>query len=279
MIASALVARTYMHVELIPRAVFVPGGWCLVVVGGHVPALPLLLGILGDVECESFVMNAHGLNSFVLFFCSLCVGLEGTLPPTYAPLSPPPPRLRHSLAAQPPQFIDPRCLFAGLLHCIITKEHCFHAVQMYAGEKTHRRSELQQQQQQHMSEWMLLCAATSVLNEAQGQRQSESQGVLLLQWLAALQMYADKSTGRDLWFGAYLDHLPATALIDCCVPALCRNACIEVYFVIQVTLITSISAEIRAGKGVIHYLINIFYWNGDNDPKRTSSVIRLFVIG
>lgn len=53
--------------------------------------------------------------------------------------------------------------------------------------------------------------ATSVLNEAQGQRQSESQGVFAAT-VAGLQMYADKSAGRDLCVDAWLDFLPATPL-------------------------------------------------------------------
>lgn len=66
----------------------------------------------------------------------------------------------------------------------------------------------QQQQQLHMLEWMLLIH-TSVLNEAQGQRQCRSQGVSAAT-VAGLQMYADKRPGRDLLAIAELDILPCT---------------------------------------------------------------------
>lgn len=80
-IASVCVARTYIFVVLISSRCV----WLFVPVLGAVegrrrggflrqlrPAFPSLLGILGHVGSQLFVMNAHGLNSFVLHFCSLC---------------------------------------------------------------------------------------------------------------------------------------------------------------------------------------------------------------
>lgn len=128
--ASACAARTYRFVELIfSRCVwlFVPV-WVGAFSGRHVPALPLRLGILGDVEPESFVMHAHGLNSFVLYFCSPCGAGRDPAPHLWpSPHHCHPPQACSGPSA-PQQFIDPRCLFSGLLQRRITKEQCFRAV-------------------------------------------------------------------------------------------------------------------------------------------------------
>lgn len=78
------------------------------------------------IATEPFVMNAHGLNSFVLYFCSLWRA-GGDPAPTYAPPSSPPPApgmlwplSAHSLQTQ-----------AACFGCVMTKDHCFHALQMH----------------------------------------------------------------------------------------------------------------------------------------------------
>lgn len=117
-------------------------------------------------------MIAHGLNSFVVYFCSLR-GLKGPCPPPMGH-APPHHRPRHALATQPLRCIYPSCLFSTVIAKGLFWIQC---IPTYASDNPHRWKWMQQ----HMLSGC--CLATSVLNEAQGQRQSGSQDVLLLQWL------------------------------------------------------------------------------------------------
>lgn len=55
-------------------------------------------------------MNSHGLNSFVLRYCSVCVCVEGTLPPTYTA---PHHRLPPQACSEPPPTIYRLLAFRG----------------------------------------------------------------------------------------------------------------------------------------------------------------------
>lgn len=90
-----------VRVAVCPRA-----GWLLG--GGPCPSSRLAPGN-PDVESRSFVINAHGLNSFVLCFCSLCGAARDPAPHLCPPLHPP-----HACSGRsPPTVCRPRLRVFG----------------------------------------------------------------------------------------------------------------------------------------------------------------------
>lgn len=174
-----------------------------------------------DVEPDSFVMNAHGLNSFVLYFCGPC-GAGRDPAPTYGPPLTIATRPRHTLpplaSPQPHNSLQTlAACFQGSSNVAWQKSSVFvSCIYKCVEMKQHSEGAMQQQ---HMLEWMLLshiCFEWSSWTKAS---ESQLRVFLLLQWLVCRCMDSQVVISLSwclLGFSCQPQLLTECCSFDCC---------------------------------------------------------------
>lgn len=237
MIASAWVVRTYVFVVLIfSRRVWlfvsVPGGSDVGSRGKLSPAATscpsLAPGNPWSRREAALCYECTWIKLLCVVFLRSLWGWKGPYPPPRAPpprLTTPPPPAPGVLLWLQSCLVFFEVVYRAQLEQQSVFTQCFST---YAADQPHRWTEMQQQQQRTCRSGC--CPATSVLNEAQGQGQSEYRGVLLLQWLICRCMQTEAQV--VICVRACLGFLPAAPRLsfEYLIIVLCLKANCTVFF-------------------------------------------------